>query len=199
MPRSALPASYGITALLVAFTYGNACITAAAEPAPAVEIFVSSSEGDDSTAAPRIQRSDALTYFRSLGAARDAARVVLQHHGRHVDLSVTLMDGVYAETLALGPADSGTPEHPVVWQAAGCRDSLLRDSLRDSLPRRAAPGGGAQEQGVLISGKPCPAPSAADCCVSACVCVWCVCVCVVCVWCVRVRVCVCVGGGLTAQ
>ena len=185
MPRSALPASYGITALLVAFTYGNACITAAAEPAPAVEIFVSSKvEGDDSTAAPRIQRSDALTYFRSLGAARDAARVVLQHHGRHVDLSVTLMDGVYAETLALGPADSGTPEHPVVWQAA---------------PRRAAPGGGAQEQGVLISGKPCPAPSAADCCVSACVCVWCVCVCVVCVWCVRVRVCVCVGGGLTAQ
>ncbi|WP_377273483.1 hypothetical protein [Peterkaempfera sp. SMS 1(5)a] len=55
----------------------------------------------------------------SLSGAQSAVRTRLAAH-RSADVSVLLADGVYrlSKTWSLGPEDSGTPGHPVVWKSA---------------------------------------------------------------------------------
>lgn len=55
----------------------------------------------------------------SLSGAQEAVRTHLAAEGS-ADVSVLLADGVYrlSKTWSLGPADSGTPGHPVVWRSA---------------------------------------------------------------------------------
>ncbi|MGW6746485.1 hypothetical protein ACWGDX_38105 [Streptomyces sp. NPDC055025] len=55
----------------------------------------------------------------SLSGAQEAVRTHLSAD-RSADVGVLLTDGVYrlSRTWSLGPADSGTPGHPVVWRSA---------------------------------------------------------------------------------
>eukprot|EP01045_Picozoa_sp_COSAG04_P027338 COSAG04_NODE_3979_length_2382_cov_3.189225_1_plen_129_part_10 len=100
-----------------------------------VDIYVSPS-GDDGTASTATLGTGESRPFRTLRGARDAARAALRQHSGNVDVSVNLVDGVYAEPLELGPGDSGTAAHPVVW----------RRSPHPHSPR------GEEPAGVLISG-----------------------------------------------
>eukprot|EP01045_Picozoa_sp_COSAG04_P032288 COSAG04_NODE_6279_length_1366_cov_4.560379_1_plen_128_part_10 len=99
-----------------------------------VDIYVSPS-GDDDTASTSTLGTPSRP-FRTLRGARNAARSALRQHSGNVDVSVNLVDGVYAEPLELGPGDSGTAAHPVVW----------RRSPHPHSPR------GEEPAGVLISG-----------------------------------------------
>ena len=111
----------------------------AATPASgsSVDIYVSPS-GDDDTAYTTALGTGPSRPFRTLRGARDAARAALRQHDGNVDVSVNLLDGVYAEPLELGPGDSGTATHPVVWR-------------RSPHPHPQSPQG-AEPAGVLISG-----------------------------------------------
>ena len=111
----------------------------AATPASgsSVDIYVSPS-GDDDTASTATLGTGPSRPFRTLRGARDAARAALRQHDGNVDVSVNLLDGVYAEPLELGPGDSGTATHPVVWR-------------RSPHPHPQSPQG-AEPAGVLISG-----------------------------------------------
>eukprot|EP01050_Picozoa_sp_SAG11_P013716 SAG11_NODE_1622_length_4561_cov_2.741820_1_plen_1115_part_00 len=90
---------------------------------PSVELFVDS--GSIRSGAP------ANMTFSSLSAARDAVRVILQRHrARGIDVTVTLLGGDHrVEALVLGPSDSGTAGHPVVWQAAAQQEVLISGGL----------------------------------------------------------------------
>ena len=111
----------------------------AATPASgsSVDIYVSPS-GDDDTASTATLGTGPSRPFRTLRGARDAARAALRQHDGNVDVFVNLMDGVYTEPLELGPGDSGTATHPVVWR-------------RSPHPHPQSPQG-AEPAGVLISG-----------------------------------------------
>jgi len=90
----------------------------ASDPALAAQstVYVSP-KGDDGWSgalqAPNAEGTDGP--LRSLGKARDVVRVF----DRNLDRKVILAGGVYYldAPLLLGPEDSGTPEHPVVWMA----------------------------------------------------------------------------------
>lgn len=72
-------------------------------------------------AAPNAGRTDGP--FASLERARDAVRAADKSAG----VTVVLHAGVYQRSspLELGPADSGTPDHPVVWRAAAGEEVTL--------------------------------------------------------------------------
>lgn len=100
---------------------GDRSACAAEDPA----VFYVSLEGDDHWSgrlpAPNAQRTDGP--FRSLKRARDAVRAADAAQLR----KVVLRGGTYylPEPLHLGPEDSGTPEHPVVWTSYENETAIL--------------------------------------------------------------------------
>ncbi len=66
--------------------------------------------------------------FKTPAAARDAARKL----ARQEPVTVTLADGIYylPETLTFTPADSGTAQHPVIYQAMHEGKAVISGGLR---------------------------------------------------------------------
>ena len=114
----------------MAFTLATLAVLIACQAvaAPSLELFVDSSGSIRSSSS---SSSEAANTYPSLGAARDAAREVLQRYrGRDVDVTVTLLGGDHrVEAMALGPEDSGTPGHPVVWRAVEEEQVLISAGL----------------------------------------------------------------------
>ena len=65
--------------------------------------------------------------FRSLKAARDAARAALRANTARID--IVLGEGIYTEHLQLSALDSGTAAAPVVWRAAPGQKVLVSGGL----------------------------------------------------------------------
>ena len=137
-------------ALAIAFAYWATAVTA-----PSVKLFVS-----NSTDTPMASASNTYT---SLRAARDATRVLLRQHrgrGQEVDITITVLGGDYAEALVLGPEDSGTASHPVVWRGAAADPSAAGLRVRDAHRRAgstAAPTRQPRRTALISGGRPIPA------------------------------------------
>ena len=106
-----------------------ALLTASSLAAPAAEFHVAPNGNDawsGSLAAPAADGTDGP--FATPARARDAARAAA---GRE-PVTVHLHAGVYALAgpLRLGPEDSGSPAHPVVWSAAGDGPAVLSGGRR---------------------------------------------------------------------
>ncbi len=85
-------------------------VVQSATAAPSVTLYASPSGAGSTCSSPSPC---------SLSGAQSAVRSGLAAHGS-ADVRVLLADGVYrmSSTWSFGPADSGTPGHPVVWTAA---------------------------------------------------------------------------------
>ncbi len=85
------------------------------------ELFVSPAGNDNS---PGTREAP----FKTPAAARDAARKL----ARQESVTVTLADGIYylPETLIFAPADSGTAQHPVTYQAMHEGKAVISGGLK---------------------------------------------------------------------
>lgn len=101
-------------------------------PLAAAEFHVSPA-GDDS------KPGSAAAPFRTLAAARDAAR---KFAGKEA-VTVRVADGVHylPETLVFTPADSGSAKHPVVYRAVNEGKAVLSGGLKLDLKWEARGGG----------------------------------------------------------
>jgi len=142
-------------ALLLAVAFPP--VNALAIPAGEADTFYVSVNGNDlwsgRTPSLRAPRGP----FASLTRARTAVRQSLAAGGHP---TVRILEGVYRidSTLVLGPSDSGTPEHPVVWSgvgsvrfSGGTALTGFRKILDPAVLKRLPPGSG---DSVLVTDLP---------------------------------------------
>jgi hypothetical protein len=69
--------------------------------------------------------------FATIGRARNALRELRARGGRPKPVTVFVRQGVYSlrQTLAFGPADSGTPEAPVIYRSYGRERAVITGGL----------------------------------------------------------------------
>jgi hypothetical protein len=101
--------------------------------------------------------------FRTLAAARDAARDAARRLAGKEAVTIHVADGIYhlPETLVLTPQDSGTAKHPVTWRAVNEGKAVLSGGRklkldwkpwRDGIMMAATPAGMSIDQ-LFIDGR----------------------------------------------
>lgn len=101
------------------------CAAVIAQPEP-VTLYVSS-HGDDSWSGRSPQPAEGDGPFATLARARDEVRAIRGGAEPALPVTVRVRAGTYplADTLALGPDDSGAPDTPVVYRAHGDGEARL--------------------------------------------------------------------------